>query len=522
MDNDVQLIAELTGGSWRLARNDGSVIHESLSLLPDGTISGVHTPNEASWRVRDRQLEFLDRAGVVTTRFVNYEREDEQLRSLAGPYLSNPATGIVHVLSRLADRHAAAASQPPDAGFDAEARCVPGAALAGPAIPLEVWHGPTASILIAPDTTVNIRDIAVISRGYSRRFEGIVERFFSATEYRSTPWTATILKLAVSTPPGAILTEYGGTWHCVRETLGHSSNPPYHHESEYVCLHKQEGGAEIAAHIRRLQPAQDDGALNVILSAINNYGHWHVHNVALLLWLARNAPTLLDRLKLERIRLLCPFGLDHVGSGMKNFAVQCLATSVPTELTDTTQEPIPCALRNVLVSSSLSLDQGVRWSTAFPDLFVGLRRPVTPSAPRLIYCNRGHAGRRGIINEPELESALVEIGFTTVSPGSMSFDQQRDVFANARLIVGAHGAALTNMVYAHTPPAIVELSHTAYGEVQYNWFRHLAAVFGGAHGAAISVIPEEFRRRSYDDIYFLVDTAALLNAIHPLLDMTAG
>lgn len=64
-----------------------------------------------------------------------------------------------------------------------------------------------------------------------------------------------------------------------------------------------------------------------------------------------------------------------------------------------------------------------------------------------IYVSRADANRRQVANENEVVSLLDEYGFKSFEPGRLSFDDQVRLFANADLIVGPHGAGLTNMIY---------------------------------------------------------------------------
>lgn len=65
-----------------------------------------------------------------------------------------------------------------------------------------------------------------------------------------------------------------------------------------------------------------------------------------------------------------------------------------------------------------------------------------------IYILRGKTRNgRLITNETELIELVKKYRFTIVDPGSMTVAEQADVFENANLIVGAHGAAFANIVY---------------------------------------------------------------------------
>jgi hypothetical protein len=88
----------------------------------------------------------------------------------------------------------------------------------------------------------------------------------------------------------------------------------------------------------------------------------------------------------------------------------------------------------------------------------GTRPPPT----KLLYVSRADAARRPLANEAELEAALRGLGFETVCPGEHSVAEQRRLFSTARLVVGPHGAGLTNLVFMQPRTTLVELHHPGY------------------------------------------------------------
>jgi capsular polysaccharide biosynthesis protein len=84
---------------------------------------------------------------------------------------------------------------------------------------------------------------------------------------------------------------------------------------------------------------------------------------------------------------------------------------------------------------------------------------VDGSGPRRrIYVTRTHAGNsRVVVNDEEVTALLESRGFVSVDPGSLSVAEQIRTFATAEVVVGAHGAALANLVFVRPGTAIVEL-----------------------------------------------------------------
>jgi capsular polysaccharide biosynthesis protein len=91
--------------------------------------------------------------------------------------------------------------------------------------------------------------------------------------------------------------------------------------------------------------------------------------------------------------------------------------------------------------------------------------PATEVAgrPRRIYVTRGNQkNTRRFVRETELVAALEKRGFAVIDPGSLSVQDQIDHFAAADVIVGPHGAALTNLVFAKEGARVLELFGPKY------------------------------------------------------------
>ena len=78
---------------------------------------------------------------------------------------------------------------------------------------------------------------------------------------------------------------------------------------------------------------------------------------------------------------------------------------------------------------------------------------------KCIFVSRQDAARRQLLNEGELVDALAPLGFQVVVPGQLPFEKQISTFANARLIVGPHGAGLTNMIFAPSDVQVIQLQN---------------------------------------------------------------
>jgi capsular polysaccharide biosynthesis protein len=133
--------------------------------------------------------------------------------------------------------------------------------------------------------------------------------------------------------------------------------------------------------------------------------------------------------------------------------------------------------RRLVVPTQLSLRPGFAAGVAW------LRRrlaqklgPVPGPAEDLLFLSRAGTQSRVLVNEAELATALAPLGFRVVVPERMSVADQVRTFARARVIVAAHGAGLTNMIFAPREALVVEVTSTNIASMSD--FRFMAAALG--------------------------------------------
>ncbi len=99
----------------------------------------------------------------------------------------------------------------------------------------------------------------------------------------------------------------------------------------------------------------------------------------------------------------------------------------------------------------------------------------SPNAPARVYIGRGSARRRKVLNENAVVELVATHGFEVVAMDGRTIAEQAALLSRAECIVGPHGAALTNFVFAPPGTTIIELANK-------NWphpvFRHIAATMG--------------------------------------------
>jgi len=81
---------------------------------------------------------------------------------------------------------------------------------------------------------------------------------------------------------------------------------------------------------------------------------------------------------------------------------------------------------------------------------------VDTSISEYVYISRSQAPKRRIINEEYLAGELSKLGFDIVIAEDFSVAEQISMFSSAKVIVGPHGAGLTNMIWADNA-SIVEI-----------------------------------------------------------------
>lgn len=75
---------------------------------------------------------------------------------------------------------------------------------------------------------------------------------------------------------------------------------------------------------------------------------------------------------------------------------------------------------------------------------------------RKIFISRSKATKRRILNEAALLPILQETGFEIVFPEELSYREQVKLFAESKVVVGAHGAGFTNLLFCQNT-SVLEL-----------------------------------------------------------------
>ena len=201
----------------------------------------------------------------------------------------------------------------------------------------------------------------------------------------------------------------------------------------------------------------------IMVGGDDNYSHWLFRNMLKLSTLDRAGllhryPWLVNAdLRGYQLEFLQLLGHDPAQTIRveRNAVIRCARVLVPA-----------------LHVSNRAVTQGVEW------LRTRMAAVSTPpaQATRRLFLSRRDNGRRRLLNEDALFDMLEPQGFERVVPGEMTVAAQIAAFSAARVIVAAHGAGLTNMIF--TPPGAVIVEITSGAIEHMNLFRKLSLATG--------------------------------------------
>lgn len=109
-------------------------------------------------------------------------------------------------------------------------------------------------------------------------------------------------------------------------------------------------------------------------------------------------------------------------------------------------------------------------------LRAALRTAVEPRQEAALYVSR-RLDPRAPANEPALERALAAEGFTVVAAQTLGLREQIELFAGARVVAGAHGAGLANIVWSDAGALLELFVNGSFNDC----YARLATSLGGAY-----------------------------------------
>ena len=130
-----------------------------------------------------------------------------------------------------------------------------------------------------------------------------------------------------------------------------------------------------------------------------------------------------------------------------------------------------------------------------PETFEAIRRPIFAkyglpekhTKKRRIFVTRRHAITRRVLNEPEVSALLTRYGFEGVELSELSFRQQVELFHEADIVVGPHGAGLASIVFSGDIRLVVFYAT----QLPLNHWHTLARGLGQEHYFLMSNVGED-------------------------------
>lgn len=169
-------------------------------------------------------------------------------------------------------------------------------------------------------------------------------------------------------------------------------------------------------------------------------------------WLLNHVPRLLWALKLGLVGSRDVIVNDRL-TPFQSETLDLLKVPAERRLEVADDEALLCP--NLLVPTYLVNTTVVH--PAVPHLLKSALRPSGPPLHRHIYINRRSAGTRRFVNNDDVEALMRNLGFESIELEGLTLQQQIDLFSGASLVVGAHGAGLTNIVFCKPGSKIVEI-----------------------------------------------------------------
>jgi capsular polysaccharide biosynthesis protein len=199
------------------------------------------------------------------------------------------------------------------------------------------------------------------------------------------------------------------------------------------------------------EPAQVIDTPCLLLGGDDNYSHWVTRNLIKLSLVA-------DRPELAALPMLVNADLrrfQHQWLGLLDIGEDRLIPIERKGVVRCRRLVVPTVLRN-----RPGMRSGMDWLRAR----VAQCMTPEPDAHELLFLSRADSALRVLVNEQEVVAALEQRGFRVIVAGNLSVREQIAAFSGARVIVAAHGAGLTNLVFAPAHARVLEL---ASGAVQH-------------------------------------------------------
>ena len=193
-----------------------------------------------------------------------------------------------------------------------------------------------------------------------------------------------------------------------------------------------------------------DGTLAAIHDPYSgNYGHWMFGCLPLFGILEQGGFKLsnIDKIFVQKSRKFQKITLEILG--------------IPQEkILETNTETTHIRAKSLIIPSWGSyINHHIKYSCDFlRDKFLPLITNKKSDGPERLYITRRNTGGRRVINEEEVLDLLAKYGFTCVTPESMSFMEQVELFAFAKAVMGSLGSWMYNLTFCSPGTKLIGLA----------------------------------------------------------------
>lgn len=124
-----------------------------------------------------------------------------------------------------------------------------------------------------------------------------------------------------------------------------------------------------------------------------------------------------------------------------------------------------------------------------------------------IFISRNKAKFRRLLQEKELVLLLKKFGFSVINTENFSIKEQALIFNKARIIIGAHGAGLSNLVFCEPGSVVLELRAENHQNILGTVYEHLSSICNLKHYTYLcqEVSNEWGNKPNFSDLEFDVD-----------------
>jgi len=160
----------------------------------------------------------------------------------------------------------------------------------------------------------------------------------------------------------------------------------------------------------------------------------------------------------------------------------------------------------------------VREMARFLDLLLPApERRAHDRSGELLFVIRNESSMRRILNEDALLPGLKDMGFRVISPATLSLPEQIDAFRNARIVLSAHGAQLTNIIFCRPKTTLIEIFPE--GGVHGSAFLRIASQLGFNYYYAVGEkIENKQSRKNPNNSDLILDKSAFLSFVRQIVD----